>query len=209
MNKLTILTILIVGFFLSCEKNSNNDNPTDNLDSLLIIGEANVNLTLLDTTIYPSDRCDSLLYKFDIDSDGINDFQFYIYYCYSPCIYMSNMRIDCLTNNSKILTNDTIQTPEILDLGDTLQSSGNWNPGCFDMLSTSGMSELCDGDGIIHSYGNWHDLINKYIGIKIEKEDDIILGWIKLSINKTYNDFPINLYEIGYKKAAYNRVNGR
>jgi hypothetical protein len=206
MNKLGILVFLIVGFLSSCEKNSNNDNPADNLDSLLIIGEAQVKLTLLDTTIYPSDRCDSLLYEIDIDSDGINDFQFYVYYCYSPCIYMSNMRLDCLTKNSKILTNDTIQTPEILDISDTLQSKGNWISQRFDMLSTSGMSGLCDGDGIIHTYGNWHDLTNKYIGIKIEKEDYIILGWIKLSINKTNNDFPIELHEIGYKKAAYNNV---
>lgn len=203
MNKLHFLLIVIAGFLASCEKSTIDDNPAVSLDSLMIIGEANVNLTLFDTTIYPADRCDSLLYKMDIDSDGINDFQFYTYYCYSPCIYMSNMRIDCLSANCKILSNDSIQSPEILELGDTLQSIGNWISQRTDMLSTSGMSGLCGGDGIIYTYGNWHDLSNKYIGLLIEKEENSILGWIKLSINKTYNDFPIVLQEIGYKKAAF------
>lgn len=200
MNKFVILIFVIFGFLLSCEKSTNDEIPTEELDSLLIIGDVSANLILLDTTVFPYDRCDSILYKLDIDLNGVYDFQFYIYYCFSPCVYWSDMRIDCLFENCKILSNDSIKTPEILELGDTIQSIGNWISQRTDMLSTNSMSTLCGGDGILYTYGNWHDLTNKYIGLMIEKEDNIILGWIKLSIN---NNIRLDLQEIGYKKAAY------
>lgn len=205
MRYLMLSIIVCIGFLASCEKDNSAKNTDGQLDTLLIIGNAGTSAELFDTIIYPTQRCDSILYHMDIDSDSVNDFDFYIYYCYSPCIYMSDMRIDCLTDKCKILCNDTLQTPAILELGDTLRSSGNWISQRIHMLSTSNTSEFCGGDEVTHFTGNWHDLTNKYIGFMVEKDDNILLGWIKISINKSYKNYPIELHEIAYKKVAHSQ----
>ena len=96
-HKLIFFTI-ILGFFCSCEK----EDPIEQLDTFLIIGDYDAVITSLDTVIYPPDRGDSVLYQIDLDSNGLKDFGFYIYYNFSPCIFFSKFRFDCLNDKAKV-----------------------------------------------------------------------------------------------------------
>jgi hypothetical protein len=197
-----IFLLILMSIIFSCE--NNNDNPKEQLASFVVIGDDNAEITLLDTLISPPDRGDSVLFRIDLDSDGLEDFGFLVYYNYSPCLFFSNFRFDCLHNLAKAYTNDTIQTPDILSLGDTLSFERSWVSNKFDLLDASGMCELGGGDGIIHKYGNWFNISNQYIGLLIEKEENPIYGWIKLSVPNDDWIHSLTIHEIGNKKAAYN-----
>lgn len=198
-----ILALIILSLFYCCEKDDNN-NPTEKLDAFLVVGDENASITVLDTLITPEDRCDSIIHKIDIDFNGVDDVAFYIYYCYSPSYFGSNFRFDCLNDKIKVLTNDTIISPEILNYGDTLSFDKNWVTQNMKILSASGSSEMIGGDGTVHKYGNWFDLSDKYIGLLIENDENPIYGWIKLSVPDDDWICSLAIHEIGYKKAAYN-----
>ncbi len=175
-----ILFILMGIIYYSC--NNKDDIPNEQPATFAVIGDLDANIAILDSVIYPSYRGDSLFFPIDLDLDGIQDYRFYIYNNYSPCIFLSNFRFDCLHDLAKVYTNDTIQSPEILKLGDTLTVDKHWLSAKFRILDASGICELAGGDGIIHKSGNWFNLSNKYIGLLIEKEGNPIYGWIKLSV---------------------------
>ncbi|NOR74862.1 MAG: hypothetical protein GQ525_06865 [Draconibacterium sp.] len=193
-----ILSLIILGLFYACEKD-----PIEELDTFLVIGNENATIRIIDTLIFPEDRYDSIVYKIDIDLNGTNDVAFYIFYDYSPSHYRSNFRFDCLTDQIKVLTNDSILSPEILDYGDTLNIDKKWVNSSMEILRTFGNS-VWVGDGIIYKYGNWYDLSNKYIGVLIEDDENPTYGWIKLSVPDGEWVNSLTIHEIGHKKAAYN-----
>ncbi len=197
-----ILSLTILSLFYCCEKEDKN-NRTEELDTYIVVGDGNASITTLDTLITPEDRCDSIVYKIDIDSNGIDDLAFYIYYCYSPSKFSSTFRFDCLTDKIKVLTNDSIISPEILNYGDTLNFNKYWVNESMEILSASGSSEMTGEAEMVQKFGNWFDLSEKYIGLLIENDENPIYGWIKLSVPDDDWICSLTIHEIGYKKAAY------
>lgn len=205
MNIRLILALLFCGILCSCEKEDSEDNtPDETLDTKLVIGDNNATITILDTLITPSDRCDSIVYRIDLDSNGNYDFAFYLYYCFSPGYYNSEFRFYCLHEKAKVLTNDSILSPEILDYGDTLKIDENWVSDKMIFLSASGSTNV-GNDGILQISGTRYNLSNKYIGIIIENEENPIYGWIKLSTAEINWLGSLLIHETGHKKAAYDR----
>jgi hypothetical protein len=200
-NILILLMLASVGFVSSCQKDNQDNNSIEKLDTLLVIGDTCSSITEFDTLILPTERDDSIVFQVDLDSNSINDFTIYFYYYESPCIYSSILGIYCLSDKNSILCNDSILSPEILEFGDTLVYSNNWVSQKFDMLI---VYKDCSGEGETHTQGNWHDLSNKYIGLMTKKDDYLIYGWINLSITRFYYYYLLELHKIGYKKAAYN-----
>lgn len=203
MRRSYLILLFIIVFAFSCDKN----NTEAALDSYIIVGDIETTISVFnDTTLYLPDMWDGIFFQIDLDSDSIYDFGFYGSYLSSQCFYSSIIRIDCLSEQNKIICNDSIKIPQILDYGDTLSFTGKWMSQKFEI---SGISFLCSaggGDGIIHKYGIWRGISEKYMGLMIEKEEYVILGWIKLSVPDTEWVSSITLHAIGYKKAAYNIV---
>lgn len=191
------LLLIILGFLYSCEKEK------DQSETFLVVGSKGAIITSLDTLITPISRCNSVLYQIDIDSDGLKDFGFYIYYCYSPSHYNSTFRFDCLNTKCKVLCNDSTSTPEILNIGDTLVLSDSWKTQNMNMLSVNEYLESIGGDMIYLKNGIWQNCTNKYIGVLIEKDKGLIYGWIKLSIPNNSWTQSLTIHEIGYKEATY------
>lgn len=195
-----ILPFILILFILACET----DIEQDILDSYIIIGDQEATISVLnDTTVYPPEFSDGTFFSIDLDSDGTIDFDFYGYNRSSQCFHGSEIGIDCHSEQNRIMCYDSIQTPRILDEGDTLFCVGEWLSEKFEI---SGLSFVCiigGGDGILYRDGFWRGTSEKYMGLMIEKEEYLILGWIKLSFPDTDGGTLMTLHEIGYKKAAF------
>jgi len=194
-----ILFILILLSLYSCEENEN-----VLLKNYLVIGNTDAKISVLDTLITPPDRCDSIIYEIDLDKDKVIDYSFYVYYCYSPSYFSSIFKFNCLHEKAKVLINDSIFSPEILEVGDTLKNDKNWLSMNMTILTASGASEIVGGDGIIYKNGNWFDVTNKYIGLIINKKENPIYGWIKISVPNENWVYSLTIHETGYIKATYN-----
>ncbi len=195
MKRIFIILVAFITFF-SCEEES------VKLDNYVVIGDTNANIEIVDSLIKPAVRCDSATYSIDLDKDGINDFRISTYFCYSPSHYCSEFNIYCLQENSKVLCSDTLLTPAVLNIGDTLEVNSNWENESMRMLWTSCIYCIIDGDGILYKHGLWYNIENKYIGIALEQDKNFIFGWIKLSISEDYEMNSIVVHEIGSKKAS-------
>jgi hypothetical protein len=149
---------------------------------MLIIGDSTAKIRVLDALVEPQNRCQSIEYGIDVDLDMINDLSFYVYYCYSPGFFTATFRLECLNEKINILCNDSVLTPEILNFGDTLHSDRYWVNSTMELLRAQGTSELAGGDGIIYKHGNWFNLSNKYIGLKMNFDNHSSYGWIKLTV---------------------------
>ena len=204
--KYSVLLLLILSLFFqfSC-KEKNVEKP----DTQMIIGdsETNVTITTHDTIIFPLSRCDPYYYNIDLDGDSIDDFSFYSYYCYGMCIWYSEMRIDCLSDSSYLVRNDTIPTVQILYAGDTLSQTLHWESDNFVMLTTEQFGDGdCGGDGIFYVNGIWRNIDKKYIGCMIKKEDHVIYGWLEVNIKQSGRVFTLELSRTAYKMAAYDKL---
>jgi hypothetical protein len=209
MRILSTMTILVLFFASSCEKNEKGVTVTGEPDvtlawesavnPMLIIGDSNAKIRVVDALVEPQNRCQSIEYGIDVDFDMINDLSFYVYYCYSPGFFTATFRLDCLNENISILCNDTILTPEILSYGDTLHSDKLWVNSTMEMLRARGTSEMVGGDGIIYKYGNWFNLSNKYIGLKFDFDNHSSYGWIKLSVPNDNWIHSMTIHEIALR----------
>lgn len=191
-----ILLSFIVAILYSCGKDG------EDLETFLVIGDQTSKVNILDTLI-TTHSCDSVLYPIDIDSNGIDDLAFYVEYCQAPSHFYSFIKIYCLHDKVKILTNDSIQSPEVLSYGDTLNMTRKWVNDNMNLLTATFTSEVTGGTGIIYREGNWNDLSNKYIGVFLENEDYPIFGWIKLSIDGDGPASSLTVHEVGYRKSAF------
>ena len=67
--------------------------------------------------------------------------------------------------------------------------------------------EAADSDGILHTYGVWHDIEKKYIGLKMEYPQYVIYGWLEVSITQVHNDYPLKINKKWYKKIYCANIN--
>ena len=116
---------------------------------------------------------------------------------------MASFRMDCLHDSAKVCTPDTLLSPKVMEYGDTLQGNLPWASQKFVILSASGYSTLCGGDGIVYKYGDWYNLPDKYMGLLIEKKEYPVYGWVLLSIPDDDWIHSLTLHKTGWKKAAY------
>lgn len=170
------LLIILLGFISSCKKDE-----IQKPDNSMIIGDtsSDIVITTLNKTVYPGNRCDPYIFTIDIDGDSIDDFSFYSYYSYGPCIWVSEMRIDCLSESSLLVEHDSIPTVRVLDTGDTLSSTLNWKSGNFVMLTTSQLGEGdCGGDGTFYVNGIG-GILTKSISVARLRKKKILFtaGW--------------------------------
>jgi len=163
----------------------------ENLEDFLIIGENSATVMNIDSTIKPPDRCKDISYNIDLNTDGINDFQYYVYYCYSPSQFYSFFKIKCLHTNAKVVVNDTVLIPQMLNVGDRLEHSMNWISDSIVFLASYGRSQLTGGSGIIEARSYWVNSSNKYMGLLLEDEKTLIFAWVKISKIQTYLLFKI------------------
>jgi len=206
MNSRLILLLIILNFFYSCTKDPKVipvQVLTEQQDTILVVGNPDASIRIINTLIKPPNRCQNFVYEIDIDTNKINDISITIYYCTSPGYSNSSIYINCLTDNIKILTSDSIIAPEILNYGDTLSLHKKWVTKNMRLIYSSCTNKIIGGDGITYNIGNWYNLSDKYIGLLIENGGNPTYAWLKLSV-PNYN--PVNsltLHEIGFKKQVY------
>ncbi|MFA9392059.1 MAG: hypothetical protein ACERKD_19775 [Prolixibacteraceae bacterium] len=199
-----LIFLLIFMAIIYCSCDILDDIANKHRDSFVVIGDQNAKITRIEDEISQSYFKDSVLFLIDLDLDGVEDFRLYKHHYLTPCLFVSKFGIDCLHDLAKVYTNDTIETPEILILGDTLDIDKYWLSKNLLLVDAVGVCKVGGGDGIIHKYGNWVNRKNKYIGLLIEKEINPIYGWIKISISNNNMTNSLTIHQIGYKKAAYN-----
>lgn len=195
------LILIIIIFVCSCEEKAE-----ESINKFIVIGEANPNvlITPVDTVLYPNNRCHGLTYYIDPDLDKTPDFGFYIAYCYSPCTYSNTIKFYCLSKASKVVCNDTLVNPAILEKSDTIKESMKWVSDSMEMLQYQSWCNLDSGEyptNIRYESGTWFNVKDKYIGLMIEKSNMISLGWLKISIEENAK---VRLLEIGFQKAFNN-----
>lgn len=189
-------------FFQNCKKD-NNETPQKCPDNNLIIANvinSSITTDTFDTLISPPSRGHSAEFFFDINSDGIDDFRFYAFYNYSPCIYTSELSINTLSDSAKIIVNDTINSPAILSFGDTVQYYSNWKAGeltLFDYYSQCDMG----GGGTESRFGTWYGIENQYIGLKLELNNLLFYAWVNISVVETSGIF---VHKVSYINSCDN-----
>ena len=180
-----LLASVICIAFLSCKEQQEYltvpPETLDSLDSLIVLGLDSLHEKNLDIFL-EHNRCDSLIYKLDLDQNSIYDVEFYLYHCYSPSHFYGTMKLRCLNDTVQVFTNDTLASPEILSFGDTLNSAGLWTNQSFEMIMKHQTSTIVGGDGVMYTEGNWHNIEEKYIGVKLVYPGLTKLAWIKVSI---------------------------
>jgi len=122
-------------------------------------------------------------YEFDINTDGIEDFQLSVlnhYYFGGMALSGSNIKIKTLNESSFVLLDSTY--PKILFNGDTIQLDGNWASGEFILLKAS--QGCCPPTSNYYvQEGVWKDVDKKNIGICFKDNSSVKYGWIKIGIH--------------------------
>ena len=201
--KKTHIFFIILYFVYACEKNiSTEDIVPEELKTFLIVDKGNIRY--LDTILNAKNNShyQVITFPIDLDSDGTEDISFYIKRISDFYLaFYSDFEIHSLNDKLKIITNDSILTPKILEIGDTLNTKKSWKKA--DKLSLLDINYSFFNRMDTEIIGNWYNISNKYIGFLIENENNPTYGWVKLSIPETGWITSLTIHEVGYIKAVY------
>ena len=192
MKQLSFFILLCSLLLTSCKKDE--EDPVRN--SSVFIDKDPTYQTTIEKVIAPGARGDSMIYKIDLNQDGLSDFSFYSYFNFSPAIYTSKFRIDALAENCFVLCDTNIISPTVLNINDELKRDLNWKS---EKIMMQEMGSFRDSSiGVDYREGNWVNVQNKYIGLMITTQNEVSFGWAKISVpDGRINSF--TLHETGYK----------
>lgn len=198
------LFIIVTALLFSCE--DSNIGQIECSKEILTVGDTSVTdlvLVRLDTLIKSMNRCDTAFYYINIGSSGLNEIKFSSWLCYGLTFYEGDFYIETIGKNSKILLSDSLDSPKILDLHDTISINQNFHPGRYNLVYCWGFLNPSTGEQSHNCKGLWQKVDQKYIGFNYQDGEFMYLGWIKVDI--VYAPEPrgamaIYLHEYAYLK---------
>ena len=122
-------------------------------------------------------------FTFDLNNDGIKDFNIHTESSSSPGFGTGYAYITPLTNNAFCAVQEGSINPDTLRLNDMINKDLFWN------------SNLCVFRQFLYynvppftntSSGIWNGIINKYVGLKVNASNVSIYGWIRLNESGSY-----------------------
>ncbi len=109
-------------------------------------------------------------YLIDMDADGTDDFE--LHFWFDDFFYDSEIWIKGLNGNEVYFEPDEEHTG-VVDVLDTISSNMDWDTTSF-LIKT-------------HPWGNWWDVEDKYIGVRMTSSGGYFYGWIRIDGPGTYN----------------------
>ncbi len=127
-------------------------------------------------------------YSLDINSDGINDFNFYASYYYGNSSTTKSCSVSSLNNNSISLTSPGSGDPKIHEINDQIGTTCYWGNNNYTLIYSYSNNVPPLGSG---SSGIWWNVYDKYLGVRLVIGSQIFYGWIKLGIYSATSCFII------------------
>ncbi len=178
---------------MACSK----DSDSTPKKSYLVLGETSSKTTTVNQLIQSSTAV------FDVNKDGVNDFEFEQYANNNKNVNIQYFtQVKGLYPEAKIITNDTL-SPIIFNEDDSLNFSFNTATIPSEMHKYSFLHTVIGGDGLEHVKGHWADTQEKYIGFVIEDGTKPILGWFKVSLGTGNTSSNLTIHSLGYQKSVY------
>lgn len=183
------LILVILGIVFSCTTD-NTFNPPNT--GHLLVGDLSANASLTSTVemlymLYDPEHRVTQKFEFDLDNDGIDDFKFDIASSPSWTSGFEVVRLQSLHTNALFMSNDSIVSPEILDIGDTISIMNNAIVNASDeygaRLHYYSRTGPPFGEQIITRFGLWNGADHKHVGLMVKKSNVIIYGWAEISID--------------------------
>ncbi|MBI5538833.1 MAG: T9SS type A sorting domain-containing protein [Bacteroidia bacterium] len=199
-------------FIMTVPDSINTDYPSISLPSnLFMLQSPNIFTTgtttdcnytdiIPDTTI-GSGYGPSIYYYIDLNHDGINDFYFETFYGgglggnYSHLYIVSLNGNQFLTNNSSNLNLPVLYQKELLFNEQNWNSGTGYLSGHFWSISSYYMS-----------YGNWANINDGFIGVRIFKNNDTLYGWINIGVSGT-NVITIKSFALNITNNSIEKIN--
>lgn len=193
------LLLAILGVALSCNNDDDSFTPTADY---LVIGDSSADLIMNSTVDMPYWPYDD--YEVDLDDDGTSDFKYHIGSSPSMTSGFKRVSISTLHSNALFISNDSIISPEVLNVGDTLRMTNNAiESETLDYYGTSlyfyDTTYPPTGGGSTTIFGLWNGTDHKNVGLMVKKDDVIVYGWTELSID---ND-GLHIHKVASKPCLY------
>lgn len=190
---------------LSCDKYKETSKGCSN--EILIVGNNNYqyfSFQKIDSLIcHQDERCrPARCFEFDIEKDGMVDFTICSYWCYGGNFGGYDCYIETTTNNTMVIVNDSLSSPKMLNVSDTIKINDNTLSGYFDFRSCEG-GETPDGQGYYECQGNWINNDMNYIGIVHSGSEFVYYCWLKVEMIECSSYYSgLYIYEIAILKGC-------
>ena len=207
---LFIIVAIIFIFLISCQKEANRTTSAKIIYTDIIP----------DTIVIPTST--TPIYDLDLDKDGVYDFTFESILSRTQCratggsgfrayieVKPADNSFNAILNVVNAASIDTV--PAALDTVNQIgAASGEWSSASSQFLR---YKSFCTG-GISDpsiEYGEWPDNIDKYLGLKLVKGNQVFYGWVRLNVqvgigyslmlkDYSYNDSPNEFILAGQKE---------
>jgi hypothetical protein len=159
----------------------------------------------LDTLLSdPYKACQDITYAIDIDMNGSNDVKITSFFCYSPAYVEGAFHIESVNPDLKILLNNSLENPEILELHDTVDVSLNAYPGRYELIRCVSLLNPATGEENHSCTGTWK-YVHNYVGMVYNNGSYIYKCWLNVGLNGPGEPFgPQSIYlnNIGILKSC-------
>lgn len=181
--KPSLYLIFLFLLTIACKKESeqNQLSPTPVLPNHIVTGDTSSE-SIIYTKLNPADTLRWIPFtsnetrQFDIDKDGINDFEFRLYGTSNPNSTLILNTLKSLSQN-EIVISDTLVAK--ISPGVKIDSTLQW--GKYSLLYFYSYKNL---GSITDTAGLWKNSFMYYAGIRLNKNQNSKYGWIKLSITE-------------------------
>ena len=194
-----VFSVFILVFYESCQKEINT--PIKTNDSL----KTNISSSssIVYTDVVPDSIFHGAAYNLDLNNDGIYDFTFSTSTTIGRCRTEGGTVLDrrawvsLIGSQNAILVSGTY--PLALNTNTVIGNAAMWS-------SASGQYLRYIRPWPCNSSGNWSTSEDKYLGLKIKKDNKIFYGWIRLSVNM-YGFVPsIIVRDYAYNSASNKQI---
>lgn len=208
MIKNFLISLFISGFLFSCS--NNNDDSLGPLSNHLVIGDQSVNVVMnsnqemLYYNYDPNSSDPNVAYSFDLNNDGINDFQFKLSNSTAMTSSFRVIGIKSLHSDALFVQDVDENSVEVLNINDQISmdsdvienTSNNHDTYLF---YTSYSNPMFGGTGNTSEWGMWEEQSNKYVGLMVKNLSTVDYGWTKISTSP----MGITIHEIAFKTGNY------
>lgn len=208
MIKNFLISLFISGFLFSCS--NNDDDSFGTLSDHIVIGDQSAQVimnsdhNMLYYNYDPNGSDPNVTYTFDLNNDGIDDFQFKLLNSTAMTSPFRTIGIKSLHSDALFVQDVDENSVEVLNYNDQISMNSDVieNTGIVQetfLFYTSYSNPMFGGTGNTSQWGMWEEQSNKYVGLIIKNIATADYGWAKISTSAT----GMTIHEIAYKTGNY------